>query len=76
MGFVIFGVSTNFAISAYHHQSCEFESCSLWDVLDTTLCDKVYQWLATGWWFYPGIPVSFTNKTDLHEITEIYGNSC
>jgi hypothetical protein len=20
-------------------------------VLDTTLCDKVYQWLAIGWWF-------------------------
>jgi hypothetical protein len=24
-------------------------------VLDTTLCDKVCQWLATGWWFSPGI---------------------
>jgi hypothetical protein len=26
------------ATSAYHHLSCEFESCSLWGVLDTTLC--------------------------------------
>jgi hypothetical protein len=40
-------------------------------VLDTTLCDKVCQWLATGRWFSPGIPVSSTNKTDCHNITEI-----
>ena len=40
-------------------------------VLDTTLCDKVCQWLATGWWFSPGTPVSSTNKTDRHNITEI-----
>jgi hypothetical protein len=40
-------------------------------VLDTTLCDKVCQWLATGWWFSPGITVSSTNKTDRHDITEI-----
>jgi hypothetical protein len=32
-------------------------------VLDTTLCDKVCQWLATGQWFSPGTPVSSTNKT-------------
>jgi hypothetical protein len=37
----------------------------------TTLCDKVCQWLATGWWFSPGPPVSSTNKTDCHDITEI-----
>jgi hypothetical protein len=30
----------------------------------TTLCDKVCQWLATGRWFSPGLPVSSTNKTD------------
>ena len=40
-------------------------------VLDTTLCDKDCQWLATGRWFSPGTPVSFTNKTDLRDITEI-----
>jgi hypothetical protein len=33
----------------------------------TTLCDKVCQWLVTGRWFSP---VSFTNKTDRHDITE------
>jgi hypothetical protein len=40
-------------------------------VLDTTFCDKVFQWLATGRWFSPGTPVSFTNKTVRHDITEI-----
>jgi hypothetical protein len=24
-----------------------------------------------GWWFSPDTPVSFTNKTDSHDITEI-----
>jgi hypothetical protein len=37
----------------------------------TTLCDKVCQWLAAGQWFSPGTPVSSTNKTDHHDITEI-----
>ena len=40
-------------------------------VLDTTLCDKDCQWLATGWWFSSGTPVSSTIKTDRHDITEI-----
>ena len=42
-----------------------------WGVLDTTLCDKVCQWLATGRCFSPGTPVSSTNKTDRHDIAEI-----
>ena len=36
-----------------------------------TLCDKVCQWLAAGRWFSPGTPVSSTNITDRHYITEI-----
>ena len=32
---------------------------------------KVCQWLATGRWFSPDPPVSSTNKTDRHNITEI-----
>jgi hypothetical protein len=36
-----------------------------------TLCDKVCQWLSTGRWFSMGTPVSSTNKTDCHDITEI-----
>jgi hypothetical protein len=37
----------------------------------TTLYDKVCRWLATGWCFFPGSPVSSTNNTDRHDITEI-----
>ena len=48
--------------------SCEFEHRSWWGVLNTTLCDQVCQWLATGHWFSP---VSSTNKTYCHDITEI-----
>ena len=43
-----------------------------WDVIDKTLCDKVYQWLVAGQWFSLGTPVSSTNKTDCHDITEIF----
>jgi hypothetical protein len=42
-----------------------------WGVLDTTFCDRVCQWLATGRWVSPGTLVSSTNKTDRHDITEI-----
>jgi hypothetical protein len=40
-------------------------------VLDTTLCDKVCHWLASGRWYSLCIPVSSTNKTDRHDITKI-----
>jgi hypothetical protein len=40
-------------------------------VLDTTLCDKVCQWLATGHWFSASTLVSSTNETDSHDITEV-----
>ena len=36
-------------------------------VLDTTLYNKVCQWLAAGQWFSPGTLVSSTNKTDCHD---------
>ena len=37
----------------------------------TTLCDKLYQWLAAGRWFSPSSPVFSINRTDSHVITEI-----
>jgi hypothetical protein len=49
----------------------EFEPHWWRDVLDTTLCGKVCQCLATGTWFSP---VASTNKTDRHEITKILLN--
>jgi hypothetical protein len=33
--------------------------------------DKVYQLLAHGRWFSPGIPPSYISKTGRHEIAEI-----
>jgi len=68
---MVVGFTTTCAISAYHHWSCEFESRSTRGILDTTSCDKICQWLATGRLFSPGTPVSSTNKTDHHDITEI-----
>ena len=44
-------------------------------VLDTTLCDKVWQWLTTGRWFSPGTTVSSTNKNDHNDIT-VYRHTC
>ena len=40
-------------------------------VLDTTLCDNVCKWLATGRWLSPGTQVSSTNMTDSHDISEM-----
>ena len=61
--YMAFGFTTTCTISAYHHWSCEFEPHWRWGVLDTTLCDKICQWLAaTGQWFPAGTLVSSTNK--------------
>jgi len=40
---MVVGVKTIYTISAYHHQSCEYEAHSWRGVLDPTLCDKVCQ---------------------------------
>ena len=31
----------------------------------------VIKFVSAGWWFSPGTPVSSTNKTDGHDLTEI-----
>jgi hypothetical protein len=54
---MVVGFTTTSNISAYHHYSCEFEPLSWRGVLDTTLCDKVCQWL-TG-----------SGKSNYHTIT-------
>jgi hypothetical protein len=68
---MVIGFTTTWAISAYHHYSCEFEPRSWRGVLNAALYDEVCQWFATGQWFSPGTPLSSTNKTDHHDITEI-----
>jgi precorrin-6B methylase 2 len=65
---LVIGFITTYAISFYHHWCTEFESRSRWCVQHYV---KVCQRLATGRWFSPGSPVSSTNKTDRHDITEI-----
>ena len=52
----------------YFFFSCEIES---WGVLDITLGKKVCQWHTVDRWFSIGTPVSFTIKSDRHDITEI-----
>jgi hypothetical protein len=66
---IVVGFTTTYAISAY-------SPLMLWVRISnrascTTLCDKVCQWLVTGGWFSQSPPVSSTNKTDRHDITEI-----
>ena len=45
---MVVGFTTAYVINIYHHLSCQFESHSWRGALNTTLCDKVCQWLATG----------------------------
>jgi len=68
---MVVGFTITYVSSAYRHWSCELESRSWRGVLDKSLCDKVCQWLTTGWWLSPDTPVPSTNKTDRHDITEI-----
>jgi hypothetical protein len=65
------GFITAYAISAYHNYRCQFESRSVEVYSISTLCETFCQWLAAGRWFSPDIPVSSTNTTDRHEISEI-----
>jgi len=68
---MVVGFTTTCASSVYHHKSCKNESRWWRGVLDTILCDSVFQWLATGRLFSPVTPVSSTNKTDLYYITQM-----
>ena len=45
----------------------------LWFPINISIqhCDQVCQWIAAGWCFSAGTPVSFTNKIDRHDIAEI-----
>ena len=65
---MVVGFTTTYAISSYHHWWWVRISIR---ARCTALCDKVCQWLSTGRWFSPGPPVSPTNRTDSHDITEI-----
>ena len=59
---------TTYAISAYDHQSCEFESRSWWDVNRYNFLWLCLSLIAED---FPSPPVFSTNKTDRHDIGEI-----
>jgi hypothetical protein len=66
---MVVGFTTTFAISACHHWCCEFESRSGRGVQHYVI--KFVRDLRQVGVFSAGTPVSSTNKTDCHDITEI-----
>ena len=68
---MVVGFTTTCTISACHHFSCEFESRSgeVYSIQHYVI--KFVSDLCQVGGFFPGTPVSFANKTDCHEITEI-----
>jgi hypothetical protein len=68
---MIVGYTTTYAISVLSPLPLWDRILLRWSVLNTTLCDKVCQWLAAGQWFSPGSLVSSISKTNCHDITEI-----
>jgi hypothetical protein len=61
---MVVGFTTTYAISAYHHWCCEFESR-----LGRGVHHYVIKFVSlTVRWFSPGPPVSSINKTDCHDL--------
>ena len=57
--------------SVVFHNEIWYPTTVKWVMYLIMVSDKVCQWLMPGRWFSPGPPVSFTNKTVCHVITEI-----
>jgi hypothetical protein len=68
---MVVGFIITYAIIAYHHLTLWVRTPLRRGVLDTALYDQVCQRLVTGQWLCPGTPVSSSDKTDHHDITEI-----
>ena len=66
---MVVGFTTTYAISTYHYWYCELESRSGRGVQHYVM--KFVSDLRQVGGFLRGTPVSFTNKTDHHAITEI-----
>jgi len=58
---MVLGFTTIYAIVAYHHWSCDFQSRSWRSVLDTTVC-----YLRQVGGFLQVLPVSTTSTSDRH----------
>ena len=72
---MVVGFTTTYAIGAYHHWCCEFESCSGRGVQHYVI-KFVSDLRQVGGFlrilqFPPGTPISSTNKSDRHDITDI-----
>ena len=65
----VVGFTTTYAISVNHHWCCEFESRSGRGVQHYVI--KFVSDLRQVGGYFPGPPVSSTNKSDRHDITEI-----
>jgi len=68
---MVVGVITTYAISVIHHKHCQFEprSGEVYSIQHYVI--KFVSDLRQVGWFSHGTPVTSTNKTDLHDITEI-----
>jgi len=69
----IVGFTTTCTISAYHQWSCEFESRSWRSVIDTTLCDKVWQRHVGV--FFPVSPINCPPQYNWHPKNILYSIS-
>ena len=67
---MVFAMTNSYAFSAYQHWSCELKSRTCRGVINTILYDKVCQCLAEGLWFSSSTPISSSNYTDHHKITD------
>jgi hypothetical protein len=70
-GRIVVGFTTTCAISDYHNWCYEFESRSGRGVQHYVIKFVSDLWQVSGFLFSQGPPVSSTNKTDRHDITEI-----
>ena len=68
---MVVGAITTYAIGAIHHTHCEFEprSGEVYSIQHYVI--KFVSDLRQVGWFSPGTSVTSTNKTYLHDITEI-----
>ena len=59
-GHMVVAFTTSYAISACHHYHCEFWPPFMSGVLDTTLCNKVCQWLVVFFGYSGFLPIKLT----------------
>jgi hypothetical protein len=69
---MVVGFIITYVIGAYHHQRFAFEPrwCEVYSIQHYVI-KFACKWLTAGRLFSPDIPVSSTNKTDIHDITEL-----